>query len=153
MTTTLKEASSSDGAPRPGGASADQDGYEELDSQIQKQIEDLTLEEEEEEEEGRIGRRRIKEDDEEDFINREEEREDKLQRTRARTAAYPTPACSRDARRRINGSAIRKLGVAGVVHRVSLGEIEIKYYFFAPGLAFRRTGTSVFVTDSTNVLT
>ena len=36
--------------PSEGAASADQDGYEELDSQIQKQIEDLTLEEEEEEE-------------------------------------------------------------------------------------------------------
>ena len=68
--------------PSEGAASADQDGYEELDSQIQKQIEDLTLEEEEEEELEEEEDEEL-EDDEEDFINREEEREDKTQRTRA----------------------------------------------------------------------
>ena len=63
--------------PSEGAASADQDGYEELDSQIQKQIEDLTLEEEEEElEELEELEDEELEDDEEDFINREEERED-----------------------------------------------------------------------------
>ena len=95
--------------PSEGAASADQDGYEELDSQIQKQIEDLTLEEEEEEELEELEDEELKTTRKISSIARKKEKT-KLQRTRARTAAYPTRRASRDARRRINGSAIRKLG-------------------------------------------
>ena len=81
--------------PSEGAASADQDGYEELDSQIQKQIEDLTLEEEEEEELEELEELEDEEleDDEEDFINREEEREDKTPAHACSFCGISNPAC------------------------------------------------------------
>ena len=98
--------------------------YEELDSQIMKQIlEDLTLEEEEEDvEDDELSPLDDDDDaseerddvDDEDEDNREEEEEEIKRRTennprtRARTAGFPTRRASFGVRKRTNGSATRK---------------------------------------------